>query len=137
MAGHVNAYLATSIAGMNRGTLLLAMYEGSLGFLRQAVAAHARGDLRGFAHFLRRGQDIIAELLATIDRAPAPRLAENLERLYDFMLFQLTEANCTREAMPVQHVIELLARTYEAFRRVIRQPTPEVETILHASPPMK
>jgi flagellar protein FliS len=135
MAGHVNAYLATSIAGMNRGMLLLAMYEGVLGFLRQAVAAHARGDLPGFAHFLRRGQDIVAELLATIDPVPAPRLAENLERLYDFMLFQLTEANCAREAAPVRHAIGLLARTYEAFRQVIRQPTPEVEAILCASEP--
>ncbi len=130
MAGHVNAYLAVSIAGMNRGALLLAMYEGALGFLRQAAAAHERGDLHGFARFLRRGQDVIAELVASIDPAPAPRLAALLERLYDFMLFQLTEANLTRDPAPVQDVTRLLARTYEAFRQVILQPTPEVQSIL-------
>ena len=130
MSVQSSAYMAASIAGMNRGTLLLAMYEGALGFLRQATAAHERDDLQRFSHFLRRGQDVLVELQATIDPAPAPELAARLERIYDFMLFQLSEANVHRDRNPVGDVIRLLARTYDAFRQVILHPTPEVQALL-------
>ncbi len=132
MSGETKAYMAMSMGAMHRGDLLLAMYEGAIGFLRQAIAAGERGDAQRFAHHLRRGQDIVAELLATIDRKPAPELASRLERLYEFMLFQLTEANVRGDAAPVQPVVRWLARMYDAYRGVIRNPTPELSTILAA-----
>lgn len=130
MAGPVSAYRAASISAMNRGQLLLAMYEGALGFLKQAAAAHERGDLHRFSYSLRRAQDIVAELLSTLDPKPAPQLAARLEGLYDFMLFQLTEANVHQASEPVHHVIRLLTRTYDAYRQIILNPSPEVQEIL-------
>lgn len=132
MAGALDAYRTASISAMNRGQLLLAMYEGALGFLKQAAAAHERGDLDRFSYSLRRAQDIIAELLSTLDPKPSPQLAARLESLYDFMLFQLTEANVDRTSAPVQHVIRLLARTYDAYRQIILNPSTEVQAILAA-----
>ena len=94
----------------------------------------APGLLERFSHYLRRGQDVIGELMSSLDHTPSPQLAVRLERLYEFMLFQLTEANHTRAAGPVRQVTPLLARVYDAFRHVILNPTPEVRSIL-ASPP--
>jgi flagellar protein FliS len=138
MAGRLETYRAVWIAGMDRGRLLLAMYEGALGFLRQAEAALEGGDLERFVHALGRAEGVIAELMATIDRRPHPELAGMLERLYEFMLFQLTEANVRRDPAPMRHVARLLARTYEAYRHVILDPSPEVQAILRgavSSPP--
>jgi flagellar protein FliS len=115
---------------MDRGRLLLAMYEGALAFLNQAEAALGDGDVDRFVHCLGRAQGIISELMATIDRRPHPRLAAMLEQLYEFMLFRLTEANMERDAAPIRHVARLLGRTYESYRQVILNPTPEVEAIL-------
>jgi flagellar protein FliS len=115
---------------MDRGRLLLAMYEGALAFLGQAEAALGDGDVDRFVHCLGRAQGIISELMATIDRRPHPRLAAMLEQLYEFMLFRLTEANMERDAAPIRHVSRLLGRTYEAYRQVILNPSPEVEAIL-------
>jgi len=134
MAGGLQTYRQVSVSTMDRGQLLLAMYEGGIGFLKQAVAAHERYDIERFSYFLRRGQDVIGELMSSLDPTPAPQLAGRLERLYEFMLFQLSEANLTRAAGPVRQVTPLLARVYEAYRRVILNPTPEVRSIL-ASPP--
>jgi flagellar protein FliS len=130
MTGGLQTYRAVSVTTMNRGELLLAMYEGGLSFLRQAVAAHDRNDLERFSHFLRRGQDVITELMSTINPGPAPELAARLEGLYEFMIFQLSEANLTRGVEPVRQVTARLARIYDAYRQVILNPTPEVQAVL-------
>jgi len=118
---------------MDRGRLLLAMYEGALGFLKQAEVALEGGDIDRFVHCLGRAQSVISELMATIDRRPNPSLASMLERLYEFMLFQLTEANMQRDATPIRHVSQLLGRTYEAYRQVIIDPSPAVQAILRGA----
>ena len=130
----VQAYRAVSVQTMDRGRLLLAMYEGGLGFLRQAVVAHEQGDLETFSRTLRRGQDIISELMASLNREPAPELVTMLEGVYDFMLFELSEANLMREAQRVQQVIRLLARIYDAYRQVITNPSADVQAILAGLP---
>ena len=130
----VQAYRAVSVQTMDRGRLLLAMYEGGLGFLRQAVVAHEQGDLETFSRTLRRGQDIISELMASLNREPAPELVTMLEGVYDYMLFELSEANLMREAQRVEHVIRLLARIYDAYRQIITNPSAEVQAILAGLP---
>ena len=134
MTGGLETYRAVSFSTMDRGQQLLAIYEGGIGFLKQAVTAHERHDLERFSYFLRRGQDVISELMSSLDPKPAPQLAGRLERLYEFMLFQLSEANLTRKAGPLRQVTPLLARVYDAYRQVILNPTPEVRAIL-ATPP--
>jgi len=134
MTGGLQTYRSVSFSTMDRGQLLLAIYEGGIGFLKQAVVAHERDDLERFSYFLRRGQDVISELMSSLDPRPAPQLAGRLERLYEFMLFQLSEANLTRKVGPLRQVTPLLARIYHAYRQVILNPTPEVRAIL-ASPP--
>jgi flagellar protein FliS len=136
MAGQLDRYRAVWISGMDRGRLLLAMYEGALGFLHQAAAAMDEGDVDRFSHALSRAQSVISELMATIDRRPSPHLASMLERLYDFMLFQLAEANLARDAAPVRHVARLLGRIHDAYQQVIAHPTPEVEAILEGAVPV-
>lgn len=133
MAGHLETYRAVWISGLDRGRLLLAMYEGALAFLKQAEGALEEGDVDRFVHFLGRAQSVISELMATIDRKPNPGLASMLERLYEFMLFQLTEANMLRDPTPIRHVSRLLGRTYEAYRQVILDPSPEVQAILQGA----
>lgn len=137
MTGGIEAYRRVSVQTMDRGRLLLAMYEGGISFLKQAVAAHGEKDLEAFSRSLRRGQDIVSELMSTLDYEPAPRLAAMLEGIYDFMLFELSEANLLREVQRVEHVIRLLARIYDAYRRVITSPSPDVQAILAALPAIR
>jgi flagellar protein FliS len=134
MSGGLQAYRNISFSTMDRGQLLLSMYEGGIGFLKQAEQAHERDDLERFSYFLRRSQDVIGELMASLDPEPAPQLAGKLERLYDFMLFRLSEANLTRKVGPLRQVTPLLAQIYDAYRQVITNPTPEMQAILASAP---
>jgi len=75
-----------------RGHVLLALYEGALGFMRHAVAAQERRDLQRYAYFLDRAQGVIQELTRTLDHPQSPELANMLGQLYEFMTFQIGEA---------------------------------------------
>ncbi len=102
-----------------RGRLLLALYEGALGFLERAAVAHELRDFEHFAHFLERAQNVISELDSTLDHKQGHELATMLSRLYEFMIFQLTEARRTRNLEFVSGETNRLRQIYDSYRQVI------------------
>ncbi len=113
------AYQSVQVTTTDRGRLLLMMYDGGLKFLRQAKAGLENNDVAKFCRFLTKGQAIIAELMNTLDFEKGGEIARDLDRLYDFMLFYLTEANLYRDTKRVDKVIELLDQVYSAYREII------------------
>lgn len=109
----------TREALLERGRVLLALYEGGLGFLRHAVAAHEGNDAERFGHFVGRAEKVVQGLTATLDRDQGGELASILERLYEFMAFRLNEAARTEMVEPVHDVTRQLGRIYESYRQVI------------------
>jgi len=95
------------------------MYDGALKFLKQAQAGLEANDVAKFCRFLCKAQAIISELMNTLDFEKGGDIARDLDRLYDFMLFYLTEANLYRDAERVSKVITLLNSVYSAYREVI------------------
>lgn len=114
-----NAYQTVQVTTTDRGRLLLMMYEGAIKFLRQSKAGLEEKDIAKFCRFLSKGQAIIAELMNTLDFEKGGSIARDLDRLYDFMLFYLTEANLHRDGQRVGKVIELLDTIYSAYKEII------------------
>lgn len=112
-------YQSVQVTTTDRGRLLLMMYDGGLKFLRQAKAGLEANDVAKFCRFLCKGQAIITELMNTLDFEKGGDIARDLDRLYDFMLFYLTEANLYRDPKRVEKVIELLNTVYSAYREII------------------
>ncbi len=113
------AYQTVQITTTDRGRLLLMMYEGAIKFLKQSKAGLEANDLAKFCRFLSKGQAIIAELMNTMDFEKGGSIARDLDRLYDFMLFYLTEANLYRDARRINKVIGLLDTIYSAYKEII------------------
>jgi len=114
-----NAYQTVQVTTTDRGRLLLMMYEGAIKFLRQAKAGLEANDMPRFCRFLSKGQAIIAELMNTLDFEKGGQIARDLDRLYDFMLFYLTEANLYRDGKRVTKTIGLLDTIYSAYKEII------------------
>lgn len=115
----VNQYRSIQISTVDRGRLLLMMYEGATKFLKQAKAGLESKDIPKFARFLSKSQAIIAELANTLDFEKGGVIARDLDRLYDFMLFYLTEANLQKDPEKIQRVINLVETISGAYRQVI------------------
>jgi len=119
MNSELQADSAASPSLAERGRLLLALYEGALGFLERAAVAHGLRDFEHFAHFLGRAQNVIGELDSTLDYEQGHELATMLGRLYEFMIFQLTEARRTRNLEVVREETNRLRQIYDSYRQVI------------------
>lgn len=112
-------YQSVQVTTTDRGRLLLMMYEGAIKFLRQSKAGLEANDIPKFCRFLCKGQAIIAELMNTLDFEKGGQIARDLDRLYDFMLFYLTEANLYRDAKRIAKVIGLIDTIYSAYKEII------------------
>ena len=123
-----SAYQSVQITTTDRGRLLLMMYEGAIKFLKQAKAGLETNDMAKFCRFLSKGQAIIAELMNTLDFEKGGNIARDLDRLYDFMLFYLTEANLYRDPKRITRVIGLIDTVYSAYKEIIegKKAVPEV-----------
>jgi len=114
-----SAYQNVQVTTTDRGRLLLMMYEGAIKFLKQAKTGLETNDIAKFCRFLSKGQAIIAELMNTLDFEKGGDIARDLDRLYDFMLFYLTEANLHRDPKRIQKVIGLIDTIYSAYKEII------------------
>ncbi|MBC7196875.1 MAG: flagellar protein FliS, partial [Deferribacterales bacterium] len=70
--------------------------------------------------------NIIYELMSTLNM-DAGEIAENLLKLYDFMVWQLIEANKEKNSEKINTVIKLLTNLREAWK-VIVEKEQEVES---------
>ena len=113
------AYQNIQVTTVDKGRLLLMMYEGAIKFLKQARAGLEANDIPKFCRFLSKGQAIIAELMNTLDFEKGGTIARDLDRLYDFMLFYLTEANLHRDAQRITRTIGLIETIYSAYKEII------------------
>ena len=113
------AYQTVQVTTVDRGRLLLMMYEGAIKFLKQSKAGLESNDIAKFCRFLSKAQAIIAELMNTLDFEKGGTIARDLDRLYDFMLFYLTEANLYRDPKRIVKVIGLIDTIYGAYKEII------------------
>lgn len=114
-------YQTLAVTTTDRGKLLLMLYEGAIKFLRMSKKGLEDKDIAKFCKYLSKAQAIVAELMNTLDFEKGGNVAKELFRLYDFMIFYLTEANIYKDAERLTKVEELLRIIYSAFKQVIEE----------------
>ena len=118
---YTNRYTAAQVTMVDRERLLLLVLEGGLRFLRQAREALVAGDLVRFGDSLGRAQAIIAELRGTLDHSAGGAITRDLARLYDFMLFHLTEGNAEKSVRHIDEVLSTFTTVADAFQTALAQ----------------
>lgn len=88
--------------------LVLMLYRGAIRNLDGAEAAMAHKDTPQAHQCLVKAQDIIAELMGTLN-LDAGELAHNLHRLYDYMQRRLLVANLRKDPAPAAEVRGMLS----------------------------
>lgn len=112
-------YNNVHVSTVDKGRLLLMLFDGCIKFLKLAKSGLETNDRPKFAKYLSKSQAIISELMLTLDFEKGGDIAKELDTLYDFMLYYLTEANIEKNAEKVQKVIEILQTITSAYREVI------------------
>lgn len=102
-----NVYKNNSVNYASKDQLLLMLTEGAVKFSKIGRQAIIDKDIPKAHNSLRRTQDIMVELMVTLDQA-AGEWAVNLYRVYDFIKEKLVDANMQKNAEIMDEVIPLI-----------------------------
>lgn len=105
--------------------LVVMLYDGAIASLHQAVESIEAGDLEGRRRAINMTLDIIANLCLALDMENGGEVAENLSKLYGFMITRLQRANLLNDPAPIADVLRILEPLYEAWRELNRKVTEE------------
>ena len=115
-------YRQVQIKTANKGNLILLLYRGAIKFMNKAIEQLERKDLEGKGTSLMRAQDIVLELMYSLDEKMLGEqnpLAVNLQSLYLYAYRRLVHANVHMEVEPIQEVISLLQNLLDAWGKVV------------------
>jgi flagellar protein FliS len=115
-------YQRNAILTASPEKLVKLLYEGAIKNLEKsklglADAKTARSQEVGQS--LSRAMGILGELRASLDHAAGGQVAKDLDRLYEFSLDQLSQANLTRNATGVQNTLQVLRTLKEGWDGII------------------
>ncbi|ADU65473.1 flagellar export chaperone FliS [Desulfurispirillum indicum] len=113
-----SAYKQNEIQGASQGKLIILMYDGAIRFLKQACVYIEKKDINGAHENIMRAENILAELMNTLNM-DAGEVADNLLRLYEFMLWHLIQANKDKDQQKVEEVISMLADLRGAWNQIV------------------
>lgn len=121
MSFAVAQYRQSNVETASPAQLVVKLYEGALRFMRQGQAAIRNGEVAKKGAALGRAHAIVAELQATLHAEHAPELCESLDRLYEFVLFKITESNRLSKADSLDPAIRVLDELRSAWAEVAKQ----------------
>jgi flagellar protein FliS len=101
-------YKKQKVLGAEREEILLLLYDEAIKQLQMAEKSILDHQIEGKAAGLSKGLNIIMELQSSLDPKVGGEIAANLNRLYEYMMVQLTLANYKGNIEAVREVLKLL-----------------------------
>jgi len=103
-----DTYRENQIRTASREQLLVITYDIGISACQNAEEAIARNDVETKNISLQRAQRVLRELMVSLNPERDKELADNLTNLYEFLFYQLVQANVSNKAELVQEVREML-----------------------------
>ncbi len=130
-------YRNTEVVTSNRVKIIIMLYEGAINFLEVGKEKISGNDIPGKSYYLDKASAIISELACSLDKKAGKEIAENLEKLYNYMISQISEANIKNDTKPIDTVISLLKELKAGWEDVARKDVkqnPRTEGVKMAAP---
>lgn len=121
MSYAVAQYRSAKIQTATPLQILVALYDGAIRFMKQAGEACKQGNVSKKGVALNRAHAIVSELQATLDASHAPQLCENLDRLYEFVLFRIQQANLRTDSNQLTSAITVMEQLRSAWSELLTQ----------------
>ncbi len=102
--------------------IVVSFYDGALRFLRLATQALDAKNYALKGNYLMRAHAIVSELRVNLDPAYAPDLVAELDRLYEFVLDCINEANHRADRTKLEPAISVLEKLRSAWAQLAGEP---------------
>lgn len=127
-------YLSTMVNTASREQLLLITYEIGIKACRTAEAALSANDAEEANHNLQKAQNVLRELMVTLNMERGGEVAEGLMKLYDYLYHLLVEANVSKSPEKVAIVRAMLEELKETWEEAIIKIAAEEQEHAPAAP---
>jgi len=101
-------YLMQQLMSASPNRLVAMLYDRAIGLLTEAVDAIEQNDVERRWRVNRKATEVICHLWETLDMERGGEVAENLNKLYGFMLKRLLAVDMENSADAAREVIKLL-----------------------------
>ncbi len=98
--------------------LIIMLYDGAIRNLKLAEIAMENKDIEKINTHLIKAQDIIMELMTTLNFEAGGDIAKNLYQLYDYMYFRLVRANIDKNIDYVKEVKKYMEELRDAWEQI-------------------
>lgn len=113
-----NIYKQNQVTTASPKELIILLYEGCIKFLRLAELGLEENKLDLVNKNLIKAQNIITELMNTLDRDVEGDLPDQLAELYEFFLSELFQANIHKDAEKIIYVRKQMKELLEAWKEI-------------------
>jgi flagellar protein FliS len=114
-------YRATKVETAGSVDLVVMLYQGAVKFIRLSLEALERADPKAAHANLVRAQDIIVELLGSLNREAGGQIAVQLASVYDYCFRQLVLANVKKDPAPAREVLGIIRDLGTAWQQIAVQ----------------
>ncbi|MCM3079657.1 flagellar export chaperone FliS [Brevibacillus invocatus] len=109
-------YQNQSIQTATADRLLIMLFEGALRFLKESMEAIDKRDYTTANNKNIRVQNIVNELIITLNHEVGGDISKNLLAIYQYVLERLIEANIKKDRAILEEVYVHLKELHEAFK---------------------
>jgi flagellar protein FliS len=114
-------YRATKVETAGSVDLVVMLYQGAVRFIRLSLEALERNDPQVAHTNFVRAQDIIVELLGSLNREAGGQIAVQLASVYDYCFRQLVLANVKKDPAPAREVLGIIRDLGTAWQQIAVQ----------------
>lgn len=121
----LNAYKETQIKTAGQGKLIIMLYDAAIRQIETATTGLDRGEgeLDSVNAALVKAQDIVTELMVSLDFDRGGEIAQSLFNLYMYFNRQMIEANIKKDSGPLREIREMLVELREAWLQIVDNET--------------
>ena len=91
------------------------LYEGGAQAVRDAIAAHQRGDILARGNCVTRAVEILGELRFSLRRDVAPQYCDTLSGLYGYLQTRLIQAHAQKSESMLEEALHLIETLLEGW----------------------
>jgi|SRR5690625_3575588 len=99
--------------------LTMMLYNGCIKFIKQAMIDMEENNYENKNINIQKAQNIISELMITLD--PNVEISKEFLSLYDFIHYQLTEANIKNEVSYLETALEFVIDFRDMWKNIMKQ----------------
>jgi flagellar protein FliS len=113
-----NQYKQTQITTANQGKLIVMLYDGAIKFLNIALDNLNPKTYDVVNNNIIKAQDIITELLLSLNMEEGGEISQNLFNLYMYFKRQLLDANIKKDGEILDQIIKMLKELRDAWDQI-------------------